>query len=206
MHVVDDDPSIRRALMRLLQARSYTVHTYESAEDFLERRTAGSGCVVLDLQLPERSGLELLQQLSVSASELSVVILSGHADVVSAVNAMKLGAVDLLNKPVEDARLTATVAAACERSAAAWTDREEKRLLQHRFDTLTPREKDIAWLVGRGFLNKQIAYDLGLSEKTVKAHRGNMTRKLEVNSVAELVRLLDRLGVDRPSGIAEGDR
>lgn len=203
MHVVDDDASVRRALTRLLQARGYTVHSYESAERFMERRPAGPGCVVLDLQLPERSGLELLAQLVVSDPELSVVILSGHADVASAVSAMKLGAVDLLNKPVEDARLTATVAAACERSAAAWTDREEKRALQQRFDTLTARERDIAWLVGRGFLNKQIAYDLGLSEKTVKAHRGNVTRKLQVNSVAELVRLLDRLGVKSPLTVPE---
>ena len=203
MHVVDDDASVRRALTRLLQARGYTVHGYESAERFIERRAAGPGCVVLDLQLPERSGLELLAQLVVSDPGLSVVILSGHADVASAVSAMKLGAVDLLNKPVEDARLTATVAAACERSAAAWTDREEKRALQQRFDTLTARERDIAWLVGRGFLNKQIAYDLGLSEKTVKAHRGNVTRKLQVNSVAELVRLLDRLGVKSPLTVPE---
>lgn len=202
MHVVDDDPSIRRALTRLLKARGYDVHPYESAEGFLASRTTGPGCVVLDLRLPERSGLDLLEQLSGSNSELSVVILSGHADVATAVSAMKLGAVDLLNKPVEDTRLTATVAAACERSAAIWTDREEKRALQQRFDSLTARERDIAWLVGRGFLNKQIAYDLGLSEKTVKAHRGNVTRKLQVNSVAELVRLLDRLGVEPSPGIA----
>jgi FixJ family two-component response regulator len=205
VHVVDDDASIRRALTRLLQARGYTVQSYESAELFIERRAAGPGCMVLDLQLPERSGLELLEQLAVSDRELSVVILSGHADVATAVSAMKLGAVDVLNKPVEDTRLTATVAAACERSTAAWSDREEKRALQQRFDTLTARERDIAWLVGRGLLNKQIAYDLGLSEKTVKAHRGNVTRKLQVNSVAELVRLLDRLGVKTPPGIAASE-
>jgi FixJ family two-component response regulator len=150
VHVIDDDPSIRRALTRLLRARGYAVHSYESAEAFLARRAAGPGCVVLDLQLPERSGLELLEQLTVSDPELSVVILSGHADVGSAVSVMKLGAVDLLSKPVEDSRLTATIAAACQRSRAAWADREEKRRLRQRYDTLTPRERDVAWLVGRG--------------------------------------------------------
>jgi len=198
VHVVDDDASIRRALTRLLKAHGYDVHSYESAEAFLAHHPPGPGCIVLDLQLPERSGLELLEQIAVSEPELSVIILSGHADVTSAVNAMKLGAMDLLGKPVEDARLTTTVAAAFERSVAAWADREEKRRLQQRLDALTPREREIARLVGRGFLNKQIAYDLGLSEKTVKFHRGNVTRKLQVNSVAELVRLLDRLAPDRP--------
>ena len=198
MHVVDDDSSIRRALTRLLRARGYAVHSYESAEDFLAHRAAGPGCVVLDLQLPERSGLELLAQLTASDPELSVVILSGHADVASAVRAMKFGAVDLLSKPVEDSRLSATIAAACRRSRAAWTDLEEKHRLRQRYEALTPRERDVAWLVGRGFLNKQIAYDLGIALKTVKAHRGNVTRKLQVESVAELVRLLDRLGLDPP--------
>lgn len=201
MHVVDDDLSIRRALTRLLKARGYAVHSYESAEDFLARKTGGAGCVVLDLRLPERSGLDLLKHIAVSDPELRVIILSGHADVTTAVSAMKLGAVDLLNKPVEDERLTATVASACERSATAWIDREEKQAMRQRFDSLTARERDVAWLVGRGFLNKQIAYDLGIAEKTVKGHRGNVTRKLQVNSVAELVRLLDRLGVQGPSAL-----
>ena len=204
VHVVDDDASIRRALTRLLQARGYTVNSYESADDFLARNPPGPGCVVLDLQMPKRSGIELLDHLATSHTGLSVIILSGHADVESAVSVMKLGAVDLLRKPVEDARLTAAIAAACERSTAAWSDREETRLLRERFDTLTPRERDVAWLVGQGLLNKQIAYDLGLSEKTVKAHRGNVTRKLQVNSVADLVRLLDRIRIDPPSGIGAG--
>lgn len=201
VHVVDDDASIRRALTRLLQARGYTVNSYESADDFLARNPSGPGCVVLDLQMPKRSGIELLVHLAASDTGLRVIILSGHADVENAVSAMKLGAVDLLRKPVEDARLTAAVGAACERSTTAWNDREEIRLLRERFDTLTPRERDIAWRVGQGLLNKQIAYDLGLSVKTVKAHRGNVTRKLQVNSVAELVRLLDRIAVDPPPGI-----
>lgn len=195
VHIVDDDASIRRAVSRLLQARGYPVDTYESAEDFLARRPTGPGCVILDLQMPKQSGLDLLDQLAAADTGLRVIILSGHADVDTTVNAMKLGAVDLLRKPVEDARLTSAVAVACERSTDAWNAGEEIRLLRQRFETLTARERDIARLVGQGLLNKQIAYDLGISEKTVKAHRGNMTRKLQINSVAELVRIIDRLGV-----------
>jgi FixJ family two-component response regulator len=195
----DDDLSIRRALTRLLTARGYAVHSYESAEDCLAQKTEGAGCVVLDLQLPERSGLDLLKQIAVSNPELSVIILSGHADVTTAVRAMKLGAVDLLNKPVEGEHLTATVAAACARSATSWTDRQEKRAMRQRFDSLTARERDMARLVGRGFLNKQDCVRARHCGEDRQGPSRQPDAKTQVNSVAELVRLLDRLGVQEPS-------
>lgn len=190
-HVVDDDPSIRRAMRRLLEAHGHRVEVYESAHEFLTRRPEGPGCVLLDLQMPEMSGLELLQQIATHDQPLRVVILSGHADVTAAVRAMKLGAVDLLEKPVEHDRLRATVAAAIARSLDAWTDARERRHINERLAALTPREHEVAWLVSRGFLNKQVAYDLGITEKTVKSHRGNVMRKLGLESVPELLRLLD---------------
>lgn len=201
IHVVDDDASIRRALRRLLEARGHRVELYESASDFLSRGVEGPGCVVLDLQMPDISGLQLLQQLAGPDQVLRVIILSGHADVTAAVTAMKLGAIDLLTKPVEDPVLCATVKEACRLSSNAWTHYVERRRIDGLFEGLTTRELEVAWMVSRSFLNKQVAYDLGIAEKTVKAHRGSVMRKLNIQSAVELARLLDESRRQPPDSI-----
>ena len=198
VHLVDDDASVRRALRRLLLAAGRAVEDHPSALDFLARRPEGPGCVVLDLRMPDISGLEVLRALVEGGGVQRVIILSGHADVGLAVSAMKLGAVDLLAKPVEDARLLATVEAACRMSLEAWEAQAEERELRARHASLTRREAEVAWLVSRGMLNKQVAGELGTAVKTVKAHRGRVMRKLGVGSVADLVRLMDRLRLPPP--------
>lgn len=198
VHLVDDDASVRRALRRLLLAAGRAVEDHPSALDFLARRPEGPGCVVLDLRMPDISGLEVLRALVEGGGVQRVIILSGHADVGLAVSAMKLGAVDLLAKPVEDARLLAIVEAACRMSLEAWEAQAEERELRARHASLTRREAEVAWLVSRGMLNKQVAGELGTAVKTVKAHRGRVMRKLGVGSVADLVRLMDRLRLPPP--------
>jgi two-component system response regulator FixJ len=193
VHLVDDDPSVRRSLRRLLLASGHAVTDYPTALEFLGCRPDGPGCVILDLRMPDISGLEVLGALLAGSGVLRVVVLSGHADVDAAVSAMKLGAVDLLAKPVEDARLLDTVGRACRLSLAAWDERQHRRDLHRRHASLTRREAEVARLVSRGWLNKQIAGELGTAVKTVKAHRGKVMRKLGVSSVADLVRLMDRV-------------
>lgn len=201
VYVIDDDASIRRAVRRLLLARGFAVDVYESSQAFLGQQPDGPGCVLLDLQLPDLPGLELLRQLGSPAGALRVVILSGHADVPAAVSAMKLGAIDLLAKPVDDEVLIAAVSTACRLSTEAWTLERERNLVIRALAALTPRELEVAWMVSRGLLNKQIAYDLGIAERTVKGHRGNVTRKLGVQSVADLLRLLDASSQSPPLAV-----
>ena len=202
VHLVDDDASVRRALRRLLLAAGHAVEDHASALAFLAHRPEGPGCVLLDLRMPDISGLEVLRALLEGGGVQRVIILSGHADVGQAVSAMKLGAVDLLAKPVEDARLLATVETACRMSLDAWEAKAEERELRVRHASLTRREAEVAWLVSRGMLNKQVAGALGTAVKTVKAHRGRVMRKLGVGSVADLVRLMDRL---QPPPPGEGE-
>ena len=193
VHLVDDDASVRRSLRRLLTASGHVVVDYPTALDFLECQPDGPGCVILDLRMPDVSGLDVLGALLAGPGVLRVVVLSGHADVDAAVRAMKLGAVDLLAKPVEDARLLDTVARACRLSLLASEEQEASRDLHRRHASLTRREAEVARLVSRGLLNKQIAGELGTAVKTVKAHRGKVMRKLGVTSVPDLVRLMDRV-------------
>jgi FixJ family two-component response regulator len=197
--VIDDDDSVRRSLERLLRSVDLDVETFASAQDFLRKPMPDRpACVVLDLRLPGPSGLELQESLIRSGHDVPIVFISGHADVPSSVRAIKAGAVDFLQKPFSDQALLDIIHGALRRDREARRDRAEVASIRVRFDTLTPRERDVLRLVIQGRLNKQIAGDLGISEKTVKFHRGRVMEKTQVGSVAELVRQADRLGL-RPT-------
>ena len=197
--VIDDDDSVRRSLERLLRSVDLDVETFASAQDFLRKPMPDRpACVVLDLRLPGPSGLELQESLIRSGHDVPIVFISGHADVPSSVRAIKAGAVDFLQKPFSDQALLDIIHGALRRDREARRDRAEVASIRVRFDTLTPRERDVLRLVIQGRLNKQIAGDLGISEKTVKFHRGRVMEKTQAGSVAELVRQADRLGL-RPS-------
>ena len=194
MFVVDDEPSVRTAFIRLLASAGYTVRGYPSAQAFLaEYQSIAPGCLILDLQMPEVTGLDLLDTLRTMDPSLSVIFVSGRGDVPATAKAMKMGAVDFLTKPVDDAVLLGAVASASERSKERWLERQESARLSERHARLTPREREVCAQVARGRLNKQIAFDLGTSEKTIKVHRARVMAKLGVESVAELVRFVDRL-------------
>jgi len=197
--VIDDDDSVRRSLERLLRSVDLDVETFASAQDFLRKPMPDRpACVVLDLRLPGPSGLELQESLIRSGHDVPIVFISGHADVPSSVRAIKAGAVDFLQKPFSDQALLDIIHGALRRDREARRDRAEVASIRVRFDTLTPRERDVLRLVIQGRLNKQIAGDLGISEKTVKFHRGRVMEKTQAGSVAELVRQADRLGL-RPA-------
>ena len=194
VHVIDDDGSMRIAVARLLQAEGYEVRTYASAGDFLLKPPEpGPGCVVLDLQMPGPSGLELQQALQRRPNALPVVFLTGRGDIASSVRAMKSGAVDFLTKPVEPAVLVQAVEIALQRDRSARNDRESAGVAQARYGRLTERERTVFHGVVAGKLNKQIADELGIAERTVKMHRGQVMTKMEAGSLAGLVHVSDLL-------------
>ena len=187
--VIDDDVLILRALDRLLRAAGFAVQTFSSAQAFLRERTADcTGCVVMDLSMPELSGLELQQALAASADPRPVVFISGQGSVPSSVEAMKAGAVDFLTKPVDEHKLLAAVRIAIGRERATREKDGLRATITARLSTLTMRERQVLEHVVAGKLNKQIAAELGTAEKTIKVHRARMMRKMQVDSLAELVR------------------
>ena len=187
--VIDDDALVLRSLDRLLQSRGFEVHTYSSAQAFLEQHDASTpGCIVMDLSMPGLSGLELQQALAHSADRRPVVFISGRSSVEASVRAMKAGAVDFLTKPFDEADLVAAVSAALEKDRASREGLAERSAINLRLSTLTPRERDVLSRVVAGKLNKQIAAELGTAEKTVKVHRARMMRKMQFDSLTELVR------------------
>jgi FixJ family two-component response regulator len=199
VYVVDDDASVRRALTRLLRAVGYRVVAYASAREFLEQTPVRArrgqpgdvaACAVLDVQMPDLSGLELQRELPAS---LPIVFLTGHGDIARTVGALKAGAADFLTKPVCDADLLRAVDEALMRSADALRSLRELQELKSRIERLTPREREVMDLVVMGRLNKQVACELGTVEKTVKAHRARVMQKMEVSSLAELVRVADKV-------------
>ncbi len=194
VHVVDDDPSSLVAVARLLRAASYTVQTFASAAEFLAKMGDTPGCVVADLRMPGMDGLDLQQALARGENVLPVIFLTGHGDVPTTVRAMRQGATDFLTKraPKEDLLEAVKRALACDASQRA--ERGRLRELRARFDALTPRERDVLRHVVQGQLNKQIAADLNINERTVKLHRTAITTKLEVRSVAELTQLVQAAG------------
>jgi FixJ family two-component response regulator len=195
IYLVDDDPSFLRALSRRLRAAGYQVETFASAEEFLTRcRSDAAGCAVLDLQMPGLGGLELQEALAVAEEPLAVVFLTAHGDISSSVHAMKRGAVDFLTKPVRGDELLDAVQRALARSAAARETRRQRREWGARYQSLTPREREVFLLVVRGLLNKQIADVIGARERTVKAHRAQVMHKMGVQSPAELGRAVEWLG------------
>ncbi len=199
VHVVDDDASMRRSLARLLTGAGYQVALYAAAEELLA--VAGpnlTGCLLLDLRLPGASGLELQAKLAARGCTAPVVFLTGHGDVPAGVRAMKNGAVDFLEKPVAGDELFAAVRAAVEREATARAGGAELAELRALAASLSDRQRDVWLRVAAGHLNKQIAHDLGLVERTVKLHRAKAMEKLRARSTADLVRTAERLGLVWP--------
>ncbi len=191
VHLVDDDPSVRRALKRLLAAAGHACETWESAEAFLARPVgAAAGCVIIDLQLPGANGLDLQARLAESDELLPLIFLTGRGDIGTSVRAMKGGAVDFLTKPVEPEALLAAIATALDRCREARAARAAEAGVRERLARLTPRECQVLEMVVEGRLNKQIAGDLGVAEKTIKVHRARVMGKLEVRTIADLVRLV----------------
>ena len=197
IHVVDDDASFRTAVTRLLRAAKYQVRDYASAAEFLDSDAgAAPGCILLDLRMPGVSGSDLQQSLANMDEPLPIVFLTGYGDIPASVRAMKAGAVDFLTKPVPRDTLLRAVQSALERDATERKSRAILRELRRRYETLTPREREVLAHVVGGKLNKQIASDLGTAERTIKAHRASIMGKLCVPSVAELVRLAGELGIE----------
>jgi two-component system, LuxR family, response regulator FixJ len=196
VHLVDDDVSFLAAISRLLRASGFAVKAFSSASDFLERRDANApGCVLADLEMPEMSGLELQSALARTRNPLPILFLTGHGDIPSTVRAMRGGAEDFLEKRASKEKLLDAVNRALARDAREREERVRQGELRARFDSLTKRELEVLGHVVLGRLNKQIAADLCIHERTVKLHRTAITTKLRVQSVAELTRLTDEAGV-----------
>ena len=192
--VVDDDPSVRTAVKRLLASVGLQCETFSTAAEFLIRCEHGvSGCLVLDVRMPGASGLDLQRILNQAETDLPVIFVTAHADVPLTVRAMKAGALEVLTKPFDDQALLDAVYQALEHERVRSHDREELHRLRDRFETLTAREREVMALVVTGLLNKQIAGELGTAEKTIKVHRAQVMHKMEADSLAELVRMADRL-------------
>jgi FixJ family two-component response regulator len=192
--VVDDDDSVRRALARLIQSAGYRVETFGSAHAFLDRLRADTcpACLVLDIQLPDLSGLELQRELHAA---LPIIFITGYGDIPMTVGAMKAGATDFLPKPVSDTDLLRAIGQALASAAQTHAVRCELDVIRLRLGRLTPREREVMALVVTGRLNKQVAGELGTVEKTIKAHRARVMAKMEVTSLAELVRVADKVGL-----------
>lgn len=194
--VVDDDISVRESLESLLSFEGWRTETFGSAGEFLGRaRTDGPCCLILDVSLPDLNGLDLQKLVAADRSDMPIIFVTGHGDIPMTVKAMKAGAVEFLTKPIDDDALLNAIRNAVERSSAAIGDQSEIRRLRERYDTLTPREREVMSLVVSGLLNKQVGLQLGISEITVKAHRGKVMQKMNADSLAEMVKMAVKLGV-----------
>jgi FixJ family two-component response regulator len=196
--LLDDEPGMVKALTRLLTAEGFTVRGFTSAKTFLESYRADDvSCLVLDVAMPELNGLDLQERLTHGGILLPIVFLTGHGDIPMSVQAVKAGAVDFLTKPVNDADLLRAVGAALQRAAEQRAVETEMAVLRQRYASLTPREREVMAHVVAGQLNKQIAGDLGTGEQTIKVHRARVMEKMAVDSLADLVRAGERLGLGR---------
>ena len=196
--VIDDDEDVRKALKRLLRSIGLAVETFPSSQAFLAYPLADRpSCLVLDVQLPGQSGLELQTALEEAAPNIPIVFVTGHGDVPTSVRAMKAGAVDFLEKPFEDRHLLDCIHRALDASRERRADRAERAVIRQRIDSLTPREHQVLELVVTGMLNKQVAGELGAAEKTIKVHRGRIMAKMHANSLVDLARMTEKIGVGR---------
>ena len=196
MFVVDDDDSVREALASLVRSAGMRVEVYASAQGFLSRPLVDApSCLVLDVRLQEGSGLDLQRRLAELNTQIPIVFITGHGDVPTSVTAMKAGAVEFLLKPLADVDVLEAIDRAIARHRATRAQRSEMAGLQSRYGSLTAREREVMHGVVKGLLNKQIAAELGISEITIKVHRGQVMRKMMAGSVADLVRLAEKLGV-----------
>jgi FixJ family two-component response regulator len=194
--VVDDDMSVRESLELLIQTAGWQAETFASAREFLARpRPLVPSCLVLDVSLPDLNGLDLQKRIGADRSDMPIIFITGHGDIPMSVRAMKAGAVEFLTKPFGDEALLSAIGHAIERSRAVLGDQAEMRAVQDGYASLSRREREVMALVVSGLLNKQVGGELGISEITVKAHRGQVMRKMKADSLADLVKIAGRLGL-----------
>ena len=197
--VVDDDASVRTSTERLVRSAGFNVRTFGSAQEFLaSARPQGPACLVLDVQLPGLSGLDLQRELTRAGFTVPIIFITGHGDIPMTVRAMKAGAVEFLTKPFRKQDLLNAIRVAVERDQAMHKERSETDALRQRYEQLTPREREVMALVVTGLLNKQIAGELATSERTIKFHRAHLMEKMKAESVADLVRMAGQLGIGSP--------
>jgi FixJ family two-component response regulator len=203
--VVDDDLSVRQGLESLIRSAGCRVETFASAQEFLARpHTEAPNCLILDLQLPGLSGLDLQTRMADVGLEIPIVFLTGHGNIPASVRAMKAGAVEFLTKPFDDGELLRAIQEAIERDRRNRQQHTEMHELQVRYESLTVREREVMQQVVSGLLNKQVAAELNITEFTVKVHRGQVMRKMRADSLADLVRMADKLGIRRLKGFGSG--
>jgi len=197
--VIDDEPSVRASLERLIGSVGLQVQTFSTAKEFLKiKRSDGPACLVLDVRLPDLSGLELQQELTTAKVSLPIVFITGHGDIPMSVRAMKAGAIEFLTKPFKEQDLLEAIHQGIDRNRAAQLLYAEVAYLRQHYSALTPREREVFRLVASGLLNKQIAGRLGTSEKTVKVHRGQVMHKMKATSLVQLIHMAEKLGVGSP--------
>jgi FixJ family two-component response regulator len=198
--VIDDDPSMRQAIKILLETVGLKSETFVSGQEFLQSELPEvPRCLVLDVRLPGLGGLNLQRELSERGIQIPIIFITGHGDIPMSVQAMKAGAVEFLTKPFRDQDLLDAIELALERDRASRKQQAEMTELKKKYETLTAREREVMRLVVAGLLNKQIASELGTSEKTVNVHRGQVMQKMQADSLAELVRLAEKMGITSPS-------